>query len=206
MLINFTTLKYKYQMNITGIIHIGGHYGEEIEEYVSNGIQNIVIFEPLKRNFDVLYESVRGLSADINGYQVALGTQSGTATMFVSNNDAQSSSILRPKEHLIQHPQVQFNETEEVQVETLDSYGLVDCNFINMDVQGYELEVLKGGMQTLNHIDYIYCEVNRGEVYENNVYVEELDEFLSSYDFERVETFWPRKDYLWGDALYIKRK
>lgn len=206
MLINFTTLKYKYQMNITGIIHIGGHYGEEIEEYVSNGIQNITIFEPLKRNFDVLYENVKGLSANINGYQVALGPQSGTATMFVSNNEAQSSSILKPKEHLAQHPHVWFNETEEVQVETLDSYELTGYNFINMDVQGYELEVLSGGMQTLNKIDYIYCEVNRGEVYENNAHIEELDEFLSSYNFERVETFWPREDYLWGDALYIKRK
>ncbi len=206
MLINFTTLKYKYNMNITGIIHIGGHYGEEIGEYVGNGIQNITIFEPLERNFNVLYENVKGLSADIHGYQVALGPQSGTATMFVSNNEAQSSSILKPKEHLVQHPQVQFNETEEVQVETLDSYGLYEYNFINMDVQGYELEVLRGGMQTLNYIDYIYCEINRGEVYENNVHVEELDEFLSSYDFERVETFWPREDYLWGDALYIKRK
>lgn len=206
MLINFTTLKHKYNMNITGIIHIGGHYGEEIGEYVSNGIQNITIFEPLERNFNVLYENVKGLSADIHGHQVALGPQSGTATMFVSNNEAQSSSILKPKEHLVQHPQVQFNETEEVQVETLDSYGLYEYNFINMDVQGYELEVLMGGMQTINYIDYIYCEINRGEVYENNVHVEELDEFLSSYDFERVETFWPREDYLWGDALYIKHK
>lgn len=193
-------------MNITGIIHIGGHYGEEIEEYVNNGIQNITIFEPLERNFNVLYDNVKDLSANINGYQVALGSQTGTATMYVSNNDAQSSSILKPKEHLVQHPHVQFNETEEVSVETLDSYALTEYNFINMDVQGYELEVIKGGLQTLDNIDYIYCEVNRGEVYENNVHIEELDEFLRTYNFERVETLWPRENYLWGDALYIKKK
>ena len=30
-----------------------------------------------------------------------------------------------------------------------------------MDVQGYELEVLKGGLETLKQVDYVYCEVNR---------------------------------------------
>jgi hypothetical protein len=72
-----------------------------------------------------------------------------------------------------------------------------------MDVQGYELEVLKGATETLKRVDYVYCEVNRDEVYEGNAYVEELDEFLSSYGMERVETSW--EGQIWGDALYIKK-
>ena len=50
-----------------------------------------------------------------------------------------------------------------------------------MDVQGYELEVLKGATETLKHVDYVYCEVNRDEVYEGNAYVEEIDEFQYNY-------------------------
>ena len=38
-------------------------------------------------------------------------------------------------------------------------------NFLNMDVQGYELEVLKGGTTTLEKIEYVMTEVNRAEVY-----------------------------------------
>jgi hypothetical protein len=34
MLISFTQLRKKYNMNISGIIHIGAHYGEEISEYI----------------------------------------------------------------------------------------------------------------------------------------------------------------------------
>ena len=30
MLLSFTALKRKYKMDIKGIIHVGGHYGEEI--------------------------------------------------------------------------------------------------------------------------------------------------------------------------------
>ena len=191
-------------MDVKGIVHIGAHYGEEIQEYVDNGIQKITVFEPLSGNFDVLSERLKDVNADIEGYQVALGSKKGTATMFLSSNEAQSSSILKPKDHLEHHPDVSFDGTEEVEVETLDSYNIGEANFINIDVQGYELEVLKGGAETLKHVDYVYCEINRDELYEGNAFVEDLDVFLADYDMERVETDW--SGTLWGDALYIRKK
>jgi len=193
-------------MRVKGVVHIGAHYGEEIEEYVNNGIQNITVFEPLSNNFDILAEKLQNVNADIQGHQVALGNRKGTATMYLSSNDAQSSSILKPKDHLEHHPDITFDGTEEVEVDLLDNFDLRDANFMNIDVQGYELEVFKGGQKTLEQIDYVYCEVNRGEMYEGNPMIEELDEYLSGYRFERVETYWPETWYKWGDALYIKNK
>jgi FkbM family methyltransferase len=202
MLLSFTALKRKYNMNIKGIIHVGAHYGEELSEYVSNGIQDIILFEPISENFDILSDNVKDLNANIEGHQVALGSERGEFTMYVSDNEKQSSSILKPKVHLTHHPHVKFPSTETVEVHLLDDYDSKDYNFINMDVQGYELEVLKGGTKTLEHVDYVYCEVNRDEVYENNAMIEELDEFLSSYNMKRVETDWAGG--IWGDALYIR--
>ena len=205
MLINFTSLYNKYEMDIKGIVHIGAHYGEEIQDYVEKGIQKITLFEPLSKNFDILSQRMQKVNADIKGYQVALGSEKGTATMYLSSNEAQSSSILKPKQHLELHPDVLFEGTEDVEVDLLDNYDLRGANFINIDVQGYELEVFKGSTKTLNQIDYIYCEVNRDEVYEGAPMVEELDEFLGEYGFVRVETKWPETYYTWGDALYIKK-
>ena len=204
MLISFTNLRKKYNMNIKGIIHVGAHYGEELSEYVKNGIQDIVVFEPLSECFDVLAQKVMNLNANIDGHQVALGSVPGTATMYLSDNEKQSSSILKPKVHLTHHPNVKFDGTEEVEVDLLDNFDTKEYNFLNMDVQGYELEVLKGAIETLKHVDYVYCEVNRDEVYEGNAYVEEIDEFLSAYVMERVETSW--EGQIWGDALYIRGK
>ena len=85
-------------------------------------------------------------------------------------------------------------------------FDLRGANFMNVDVQGYELEVFKGGKETLEQIEYVYCEVNRGEMYEGNPMIEELDEYLGGYGFERVETHWPETWYKWGDAFYIKNK
>ena len=191
-------------MNIKGIIYVGAHYGEELFEYVKNGIQDIVVFEPLSECFDVLAQKVMNLNANIDGHQVALGSVPGTATMYLSDNEKQSSSILKPKVHLTHHPNVKFDGTEEVEVDLLDNFDTKEYNFLNMDVQGYELEVLKGAIETLKHVDYVYCEVNRDEVYEGNAYVEEIDEFLSAYGMERVETSW--EGQIWGDALYIRGK
>ena len=189
-------------MNVTGIIHIGAHYGEEISDYIDNGIKDIILFEPLSDNFNILEKNVKNLNANIIGYQVALGSTSGNSKMYVSSNEKQSSSILKPKVHLTHHPNVSFPSTEIVEVKALDEFETSNFNFINMDVQGYELEVLKGATKTLTHIDYVYCEVNRDEVYENNAFIEQIDEYLSRYNLIRVETDWGGE--IWGDALYIR--
>ncbi len=206
MLLSFKDLVKKYDLKIKGIIHVGGHHGEELEDYIDEGIQNIILFEPLSDCFDVIGYKCQDLNANIEGHQVALGSERGIAKMYVSDNEKQSSSILKPKVHLTHHPHVKFPETEDVEVHLLDDYlpNIKDYNFINMDVQGFELEVLKGGRGVLEQIDYVYCEVNRDEVYENNAYVEEIDEFLAEYGMERMETDWAGD--IWGDALYIKTK
>lgn len=202
MLLSFTDIFKKYKMNITGIIHVGGHYGEEIKEYINNGIQDIIVFEPLTENFDILQKNCLELDANIIGHQVALGSSCGIMNMYVSNNQKQSSSLLKPKVHLEEHPEVLFEENEIVEVDILDNYETENFNFLNMDVQGYELEVLKGAKKTLEKINYVYCEVNQKEVYEKNALIHEIDEFLLRYNMKRVETSWYTQS--WGDALYIK--
>jgi len=205
MILSFTNIVKKYNMNISGIIHIGAHQGQEVREYVENGYQDLIMFEPLSENFRVLEENLKNMNANITAYQVALGNEEKNVVMYLSDNGLLSSSVLKPKVHLQLHPSVGFPTTEEVEMKRLDSFveETKNFNFINMDVQGYELEVLKGGMETLKHIDYVYCEVNRDELYEGNVFIEDLDKFLADYSMERVETDWAGT--LWGDALYIKK-
>jgi hypothetical protein len=79
----------------------------------------------------------------------------------------------------------------------------MEYNFLCLDVQGYELEVLKGAGKTLKQIDYILCEVNKDKVYDKCCHVNEIDDFLSTYGFERILTNW--EGIIWGDALYLKQ-
>ena len=198
----------KYDMNVTGVIHVGAHYGEEVSDYISNQIFNMVLFEPLKENYKILADNIEKLTNNISDVNIsmfnyALGSTESNNVMYVSSNEKQSSSILKPKQHLIQHPNVFFLETEDVFTRRLDTFDTYNYNFLNMDVQGYELEVLKGAEKTLEKIDYVYCEVNRAEVYENNAFIEDIDDYLSSYGMIRVETDWAGGT--WGDAFYTKK-
>ena len=203
MILEFKDLVKKYNMNVSGVIHIGAHYGEEVSNYVNLGIDDIVLFEPLKENFEVLKNNVSELNANITGYCVALGNKNQNVNMFLSSNNLESSSVLKPKIHLNLHPEVVFSGEESVEMKRLDDFSFENYNFINLDVQGYEMKVLKGAEKTLKNIDYLYCEVNRNEVYEGNAYIEEIDKYLSNYNMKRVETSW-WYDGPWGDALYIK--
>ena len=110
--------------------------------------------------------------------------------------------------HLDQYPNIRFEEEIDVDVITLDGYfedsqlDSSDYNMINIDVQGYELEVFKGANSTLKNVDYIMTEINRAEVYEGCAKHNELDEYLGSYGFKRVATNWA--GWTWGDAFYVK--
>lgn len=212
MLLNFNEIKNKYSIKIDGVLHIGAHHGQENTIYTSNNIENIIYFEPLEKNFFILQQLITNPQFDL--INLALGNENKKVEMNVETaNNGQSSSILKPKLHLQQYPHIVFNERQEVNMMKLDDFMTSyksnsknknkKFNFINIDVQGYELEVLKGSTETLKSIDYIISEVNRDFVYEGCVLIEELDSYLEEFNFKRLETTWD--GVTWGDALYIKK-
>lgn len=205
MLLNLINLNEKYDLKIKGVIHIGAHFGQEFLTYNSLNIKNIVFFEPVPKTFYKLKENI-GDNAILKN--IALGNMIGEIEMNIeSANQGQSSSILEPNIHLKQYPHIIFNEKIKVPITKLDTFiGEFKniYNFINIDVQGYELEVFKGSIDILENIDYIMTEVNRDEVYKNCPMIEDIDNFLNKYGFNRVETVWDGGT--WGDAFYIKNK
>ena len=194
MYLHFDNIVKTLNLNVKGVIHVGGHIGEEIPIY-QKYTDNIYVFEPQKECFDQISDTVKK-------YNCALGNEKGKAVMYIADNK-QSSSLLEPKTHLKEHPSVLFNETTVVKVETLDNFKIKTCNFLNMDVQGYELNVLKGGIDTLQFIDAVYTEVNTDELYTNNPLLEDMDIWLKEKGFVRVWTHITPNH--WGDALYVKQ-
>lgn len=193
MYLDYDQIIQKYNIKLTGVIHVGGYVGEEIPLYKKQ-TDNIHVFEPLKECFDQIDPSV-------NKYNIAIGSKQQVLPFNVSQNWLLSSSFLKPKTHLYEHPWVHFTQQRMINMDTLDSFNINDCNLLNMDVQGYELEVLKGAKKTLSNIDYIFTEINEKELYENCAQLNELDYFLS--DFDRVETM--MTEHGWGDAFYIRK-
>ena len=202
MLLDLKNIVKKYNINLKGVLHIGAHWGDENCVYDELNIQNRIFFEPVTKNYLMLSSKIPNKWRCI---RTALGNMVGEVIMNVEEaNKGQSSSILEPGTHLHQYPHIKFNSTESVPITKLDliSFERDKMNFINIDVQGYELEVFKGATETLKTIDYIMTEVNRDEVYVGCAKVNELDLFLHDYGFKRLETTWD--GVTWGDAFYAK--
>jgi len=210
MLLKFNELYTKYNLEIKSVIHIGAHHGQEVHLYKEVGASDIILFEPSPANFFIL-EQLHGEKCEL--YKLALGNENKKIKMNVeATNKGQSNSILEPKLHLSQYPHIVFNDKIEVDMVTLNDFMTIynarpenknkKYNFINIAVQGYELEVFKGSKETLKNIDYIIAEVNRDFVYEGCAQVEEIDSFLDQFGFKRAETNW--EGGTWGDAFYIK--
>lgn len=204
MLLPLSQIISKYRLTIRGVIHVGAHFGEEHDDYLAEGINDIVYVEACKPAFEILQKAIKP-SERVKLFNTALADYQGETQMFVeSHNKGQSNSMLKPGSHLKHYPLIKFEESETVPVDLLDNLPIDRrlYNFMNIDVQGAELMVLKGSVETLKGIDYIYTECNREPLYEGCPMVEDIDKFLK--DFTRVETKWVGAG--WGDALYVRKE
>jgi len=200
MILDLNTLQEKYNIQFNGVLHIGANNGGEYQTYKKLNIFPIIFVEALPHIFQQLEQNV---GDECILFQTALGNQVGKIIMNTeigSNNG--SSSILTPKIHTTQYPHINLSGQTLVDITKIDELDIPIVNFINIDVQGYELEVFKGGETYLKTVDYIMTEVNNEELYENCTMVSELDDYLKNFGFTRVETSWAGGN--WGDSFYIK--
>lgn len=207
MLIELKYLIEKYNFTPKGIIHCGAHLGEEDEYYKQFSIENVIWIEANPEIYSELTKKISG-----KGYKFhncLLWNETGKSKQFNVTNNGQSSSILEMDKHKNYYPTIQTVKSINLTTISLDdlfeqnNYKSEDYDFINLDLQGVELDVLKGFSKNISNLKYVYTEINTGEVYKNCSKVNEIDEFLNHYGFNRVETSLTNAE--WGDAFYIKQ-
>ena len=202
-----------------GLIHIGAHGGGEYNYYVSLQIKRLLFFEPQKYWFNQLLKHQQEVISNFPDrtletdrcINTALGNFNGDSKMYISSNSGASSSILQPNIPLFQqYPELLFKENEIIKVIRLDdfwkTYDLKPDLFdtLVLDTQGYELEVLRGAIDTLKFINTIQVEVQREELYVGSVQIHQLDAFLTEHGFQRRLVSWCGGT--WGDAVYTRPK
>ena len=188
---------------ITGIIQVGAHIGQQVDIFLESTDKNIYLFEPQKNAYNSLrkYESYPNIFC----FNFGLGNKNGIETIHVSDvKQGVSSSLLTPKLHSEFFPEYTFTNKEEIMIKKFSSLENTKANFLVIDVQGYELEVLKGFSDKLVNIDYIFSEVNLVEFYEKSVLIDQLDSYLYDNDFIRTKTS-IFSNVPMGDALYVRK-
>jgi hypothetical protein len=89
----------------------------------------------------------------------------------------------------------------DVVLTSQERFGLKP-DYIHLDIQGAELEALKGLGSEIAGFKVIYTEVAIKEVYSNQPLLNELDLYLANFSFKRVFTRMVPFEK-WGDAVYL---
>ena len=185
-----------------GVLHVGAHMAEELDEYVAAGWNEVTWVEAQPDKVAYLRDKVPKHHKVI---QAAVWDKAGVVLDFHISNNSQSSSLLDFGTHSESHPDIEAIETVQVTTTTLDDLvtNSKDIDFINLDLQGVELRALRGFTNGLKHLKWIYTEVNKEDVYRDCDKIQELDAFLVEHSFYRVATRWWANEG-WGDALYVR--
>lgn len=213
------------------ILDVGASMVEGPDHYaplVDRGLAEVIGFEPDAEQFARLQASGR---EHYRYLPYALGT-GGTQTFHVAHFPG-CSSLLPPNPAWVDRftaigatgPHANFRVTHTVPVETHRLDDLPDVpapDYIKLDIQGVERDVLSHGARTLSSTVVIESEVLFGPLYEGQGDFADLTLLLREQGFQLLELrdvhrcvvapfltentpFPSRGQWMWADAVYVRR-
>ena len=169
------------------IVDVGAHRGQfSLLCSTIHPDAYIHAFEPLPgpaATFRRLFSS----KPEVALHPIALGQRSGPAKMNVSRrSDSSSLLAITPMQARV------FPGTEMIGVQTVDVSTMEEClesqmivppALLKIDVQGAELDVLKGAAKLIGMFNHIYVECSFAQLYEGQALAHEVVEYLGMAGF-----------------------
>lgn len=175
------------------LFDVGGNEGQSIDKYlqmVPNG--RIHSFEAVPDLALTLKRKYAGRPMVVIN-DVALGSQPGTAEFFIhkgaDNNGIGSFIPLNPEDGTVKHIQASTEGSVQVPVDTIDGYceraGVEFIDFVKLDVQGFEPEVLAGAERMLRErrIHFIQTEIIFTKFYERPGSFHAIERLLAPHGY-----------------------
>ena len=173
---------------------------------------HIIAFEPLPEPREQMMRLFQKQDR-VEVVPVALGDNDGEGVMHLSAKDDSSSLLAIGGRQVSSFPGTEEIGTTVTRVRTLDSV-LADCELrrpalLKVDVQGFELPVLRGAEKTLESFDQILVEASFVELYEGQALFPAISSHLEAHSFQlvsgRISAVDTSGRWLQGDFLYERR-
>ena len=142
--------------------------------------ENIFCYEPNKTHFACLEKNLAPFS-NVSLYNCAIGNEEGFVKL--------TEEIATQNTRVIQ-------EKGDTKICTIDSLNLDNIDLIKIDVEGFEMEVLKGATETIKNVQYIMIELNNNTKRYGSSNIE-IEKYLPTLGFEMLIKIWP-------DVIYFK--
>lgn len=208
----------RFGVSPRGIVHVGGHHGEDIESYLAAGCRHVFYIEAHPTIFDRLQRHVAfwrdwlavlarnyGMASvpTIDALHAAAGPQPGTATLNLTEDEGLSS--LLPAADPEEIPSAGRIDVAMVTVDqAIAELGFAPdaFNLLTLDVQGAELAVLRGATALLDRIDLAIVELNLVERYRGQATPAQITAFLAELGFREVHRGVELPGYPVVDAVF----
>ncbi|MBS0620547.1 MAG: FkbM family methyltransferase [Verrucomicrobia bacterium] len=193
------------------ILHAGACYGSETAALAVRWPHGkILSFEPNPHAFERLKESTVCLN-NVRLFPVALYDRMDCLPLYVCYGSTgrdpifeSASSLLRPSECMEIHYQGPIIEVPCIDLDTWCKISETDqIDFLCVDVQGAELQLLKGSQKTLKTAKVLYLHTHFFPFREGTTQYEELCLFLDASGFTPL-SHWYREG-LEGNAIFVRR-
>jgi FkbM family methyltransferase len=147
-------LTYQYEKLMLALKHttgrrtavdIGSHVGQ-MSFHLASIFNRVEAFEPVPEHRECFRRNVTAENVVL--HPVALGSAAGSATMVLYPNCTMHAHITASA--VDRHPDAKTAQgSVDVPVAMLDGFELNEVDFVKIDVEGFELEVLNGAVKTL---------------------------------------------------------
>ena len=115
---------------------------------------------------------------------------------------------MEPTGHILYHPNTFFETIIKVQTITLNDWvkqnNISKVDFLWLDMQGFELQMMKTSENIISQTKVILTEVSLKETYKNAPKFDDLKKWLESLGFEIKIDAIPQ-NYDMGNVLFVKK-
>lgn len=159
---------------------------EQLKKHI-NVSPVIYCFEPQKSAISKL-EAIRNNSDQVHIFNLALGSSESTLNLYKDSEQSEFASLY-PANYLQYNKQLYKSET--IKVDTLDSFckknSVPRIDFLKIDVEGHEIEVLKGakGLISEGKINFIQFEFGLASI-ESRIFLKDFFLLLNMYNIYRL--------------------
>lgn len=143
-------------------------------------------FEPLPASFATLQKNMQKFQP-WQGFNTAVGESKGSLEFWQNDFSASSSALPMEDLHRETFPQTEVSRKVNVAVARLDDLApelkLISPVLLKIDVQGFELSVLRGAEEMLKQVDCVVCEVSYQPLYKGQASFSEVYQFMLQHGF-----------------------
>ena len=209
---HYKIASYVKNLDCKILIDVGTHKGEFLKSFIDiNKIHKFYCFEPQIEVFKILKKEFKN-NKKVKLHNFALGESQGKKKIYISNLTSLSTmskfddkSFWLKFKNLLVGDKRRSNLVSRIKQKRIDMIFKnisLKKSFLKIDVEGYELNVLKGCEKKIKEIPYVLVENHTFSQYHNKFNL--VNEFLNNNNFVIVKRFY-YPTFHYKDVLYKKK-